>query len=207
MGRSRGVRHQERGSLTRRLSRWANRRPVLRAVIIFAVLMGLFYAFVHLPSRGAPFRPYLGILAQATGGVLTLFGHEATVVDTSVSSTAFSMTIVRGCDAIEPMAALIAAVVASPATIWMKIPGILVGTLVFLVINLIRLVSLFLVGIYFPNAFEVVHLDIWQVAFIALIICFWAIWFRWATRATAARPDGTGFEKMRDESERRKEEG
>lgn len=162
-------------------------------MIIFAVLIGLFYGFVHTPLMGSKaFEPYLAFIARLTGGILRVLGQDTTVTDTAIRSPEFSMGIVRGCDAIEPMAALVAAVVASPAAMWTKIPGILVGTLAFLVVNLVRLVSLFYVGIYFPNAFEVVHLDIWQVAFIALIICFWAIWFRWATRATAVQPDGSG---------------
>ena len=92
------------------------------------------------------------------------------------------MTIVRGCDAIEPVAAFTAAVFASPVSFWLKIPGVVVGALALLLINLARLVSLFFVGIYFPAAFDLIHMDVWQAAFIVLAICFWAIWVQWATR-------------------------
>ena len=157
--------------------------PVLCAVVIFAVLMGAFYGFIHSPYVGSdPFQPYLALIARSTGGVLQVLGQDITVEGTSVSSPVFSMDIVRGCDAIEPTAAFVAAVVASPVVFWAKIPGILIGSAALLVINLIRIVSLYFVGVHFPKALDIMHLDVWQAAFVVLAICFWAIWVQWATR-------------------------
>ena len=166
-----------------KFARLARKRPVLRAVVIFCILMGLFYGFVHTPrTEGDIFQPYLGLIATVTGAILDLFGYEINVADTSISSPVFSMEIVRGCDAIEPVAAFVAAVLASPVSLGTKLPGILVGALVLLVINIVRLVSLFFIGAYWPKALEVAHEDLWQAAFIVLAIVLWAIWVQWATR-------------------------
>ena len=165
------------------LGRFRGRHPVLCAVVIFAVLMGAFYGFIHSPYVGSdPFQPFLTLIARSTGGVLQVLGQEITVDGTSVSSPVFSMEIVRGCDAIEPVAAFVAAVLASPVALWAKIPGILVGATAMLLINLIRIVSLYFVGVHFPKALDIMHLDVWQAAFVVLAICFWAIWVQWATR-------------------------
>lgn len=102
------------------------------------------------------------------------------------------MQIVRGCDAIEPTAAFAAAVLASPVSLWTKLPGILVGTLILLFVNLVRLVSLFLIGVHWPRALDVMHEDLWQAAFIVLAIVLWAIWVQWATRSKAGEPDASG---------------
>ena len=40
---------------------------------------------------------------------------------------------------------------ASPPSVWMEVPGIVVGTLGLLLMNLVRVVSLFFVGIHFPS--------------------------------------------------------
>ena len=166
---------------------------MLPAVIIAAVLMGLFYGFIHTPFVGeAPFRPYLALLARVTGGILGVLGQETATIETSVSSPAFAMQIVRGCDAIEPVAVFAAAVLASPVAMWSKILGLLAGTLALLLINLGRLVSLFYVGAYFPKAFDLVHLDLWQAAFIVLALCFWAIWVQWATSPGTAQNNDSG---------------
>ena len=168
----------------------------MRAVVFFVVLMGLFYGLIHGPFFLGPedFRPYLELIASVSGGLIGFLGQPTTVVDTSVNSPDFSMRIVRGCDAIEPTAAFVAAVLASPVSLWAKIPGILIGTLALVVINVVRLVSLFFVGIYVPSVLDFMHFDFWQAAFIVLAICFWAIWVQWATRprlagSAVSRPD------------------
>ena len=96
---------------------------------------------------------------------------------------------VRGCDALDPAAAFVAAVVASPVSVWMKVPGIVVGTLALLLMNLVRVVSLFFVGIHFPSAFEMMHKEVWQASFIVLAVLFWVIWVQWATRGRGPKAD------------------
>ena len=176
-----------------RLTSIGRKRPVLRAVIVFGLLMGLFYALVHTPRTESDiFQPYLGLIATVTGAIMNLFGYETTVADTSITSSVFSMQIVRGCDAIEPSAALVSAILASPVALWPKIPGILIGTLILLLINLVRLVSLFFIGVHFPKALDIMHEDVWQAAFIVLAIVLWAMWVQWATRGRRERPHASG---------------
>ncbi len=165
-------------------------RPVLRAVTIFCVLMGAFYAFEFTKvAKGDVRRAYLKLIARVSGGTLAVLGYDTTVDGVSVSSPRFSMKIVRGCDATDPAAAFVAAVLASPTSIWAKIPGIAIGTLALLTINLLRVVSLFFVGIYFPSAFKTIHHGIWQASFIVLAIACWAIWVQWATRERVRKTD------------------
>lgn len=153
--------------------------------------MGLFYALIHSPYVGdAPFQPYLVLLAKITSGMLWLLGQGTSSVESTVNSAEFSMQIIRGCDAIEPVAAFAAAVLASPLPARAKVPGVLVGMLVLLAINQVRLVSLFLVGVYFPSAFDFIHLDVWQAALIVLAVCCWAIWVQWAMRRTVSQRGG-----------------
>ncbi len=176
--------------------RGANRRwfPIsargVRAIVIFVVLMGLFYGFIHTPANETTaFRSYLALIARVVGGIIGLFGYEATVSETVIYTPQFSLEIVRGCDAIEPAATYIAAVLASPVGVWPRIPGILVGTAAILVINLLRIVSLFFVGVYYPSAFKTMHEGVWQAGFIVLAIVFWAVWVQWATREKREPPN------------------
>lgn len=180
-----------RGSGTARVSsprsakraRWALNTQVVRAIVVFVVLLGLFYGFVHTPANAtAAFRPYLALLARTVGGILALFGYDITVAETTVHSPQFSMEIVRGCDAIEPIAIYLAAVLASPVGVWPKLPGILIGSAGLLLINLLRIVSLFYIGIHYRSLFDMLHEQVWQMVFIVLAIAFWAVWVQWATR-------------------------
>ena len=155
----------------------------MRAIGVFVVLMGLFYGFVHTPANETTaFRSYLALIARVVGGILGLFGYEVSVGGTVIHTPAFSLEIVRGCDAIEPAAMYMAAVLASPVGVWPKLPGILIGTAAIMLLNLVRIVSLFFVGVYYPRAFNMLHEDVWQAVFIVLALGFWAIWVQWATR-------------------------
>ena len=97
-----------------------------------------------------------------------------------------------GCDAIEPIVLFAAAVLASPVSFRTKIPGILIGWILLLVINLLRLVTLFIVAISFPTLYDVLHEHIWQAVFVVLAIVFWAIWVQWATRPERGSSNATG---------------
>lgn len=168
------------------------KRPVLGFVLLFAVLMAVFYSITFIPYVSNDLLPaYTRLNARMSVGVLNLFGEGATAKGTAVSSTRFSVDIRHGCDAVAPSALFIAAVLAFPGSLRSKIPGILVGTLVLAVINIIRIVTLFYTGIFFPRAFEAMHVDVWQPIFILLALIFWVIWAWWATRPKAAKPHVT----------------
>jgi exosortase H (IPTLxxWG-CTERM-specific) len=161
---------------------------VLGFVLLFAALMGVFYAVTFVPFINETIIPwYMRFNAQASAVICNIFGEGASAQGTSLSSSRFSVDIRHGCDAIEPSALFIAAVLAFPAPWRSKLPGILIGTLVLAVINLVRIVTLFYTGIYYPRAFEAMHVDVWQPIFIVLSLTFWVMWAWWATKERAPR--------------------
>ena len=162
------------------------KQPVLRAVLIFLALLAAFYTFefTHL-ARGPARRAYLQWIANTSARILIVMGHNAKADGTDINSPRFSVKIVPGCDALDPAAAFVAAVIASPVSFWTKIPGLLIGTASLLLINLFRVVSLFFIGIHFPAAFKTMHHDVWQAVFVVLAVLFWFVWVQWATRPPA----------------------
>ena len=165
------------------------KRPVLGFVLLFALLMGLFYAVTFVPYVDKKVFPaYMRLNAQVSAALVNIFGEGATAVGTSISSGRFAVDIQHGCDAIDPSALFIAAVLAFPARLRSKLPGLLAGTLVLAVINIVRIVTLFYAGIYFPRAFEAIHVDVWQPVFILLSLTFWVTWAWWATSGRTPQP-------------------
>lgn len=101
-----------------RVSRFATRQPVLRAVILFCFLMGLFYGFVHTANlEGHPYLPYLRLIAATTAGMVSVLGYETDAVDTLIVFPGFSMKIVHECDGIELVAVFVSGVLASPVSL------------------------------------------------------------------------------------------
>ena len=169
-----------------------DRRRVLTFVVLLGVWMAAFNAlFVLWLAPAQSFQSYLRLNAEASAAVLHALGDDATVSGTSIISSRFSLSIQRGCEAIQVSAFFIFAVLAWPVPVswWRRVTGLAVGTLLLLTLNLVRIVSLYYIGIYFPNAFEAMHIDVWQPAFIALALFFWMMWVWWTSRTEAVRAD------------------
>lgn len=152
----------------------------MRFFVVFAALLSVFYC-VYLPtSQSRPYAKYLEVLAEVCGAVLRTLAQDASVSEASIISPLFTVEIVPGCDGLEALALFGCAVLASPVVWRRRIVFLLSGAIVLMTVNVIRLVSLFYIGVYFPNALDRVHWDLWPGFLIVAIFACWFIWARWA---------------------------
>jgi len=168
-------------------SRLIRRGAVLRFVLWLAGLMIAFNAVFYLWLAESRFiQVYLSWNARASALLLRVFGESATAVGTNVGSPRFSLEVKDGCDALQPMAFFIFAMLASPVPVRLRsrLLPILVGMSALLLLNLVRILTLFYTGIYFPKAFEPLHIDVWQSLFIFLPLTFWLVWALRAMRSS-----------------------
>lgn len=114
--------------------------------------------------------------AQLTGFVLGILGTNSEVSSTVISSPEFSMRIGHECTAIVPMVILLCAVVAYPSQIRQKLACIAIGLPVLFLLNLVRTITLYYVGVYIPDFFEIAHFVVWQSAMILAVIALWLFW-------------------------------
>jgi len=151
--------------------------PVLRFVGLFAVVLAAFYGFSATPwFQHDLFPAYLRLNAQVSAAILRLLGEDAHATGISIASSRFGLEIKRGCDATEPCFLLIAAVLAFPAPWKSKFAPIMLGPTVLLLLNLLRIVSLYYAGVYWPGAFEFIHVDVWQTLFLCITMLLWIVW-------------------------------
>ena len=160
---------------TEATSWWATKAPVIRFVLTFAVLMGLFYGVFYTPPWENPtldrfIDSYLCAYADVSGAVLRLLGEDARVQGPSITSSRFSVRIVRGCDAMEATALVVCAVLAAPVGVWRKVAGVVGGVVILALANLIRIITLFYTGMCYPKLFDAMHKEVWQGMFIVLAI-------------------------------------
>ena len=114
-----------------------SKRPVFIFVGVFVLLMGVFYAITFIPFVNTKVMSGLQQAnARASVAVLNVFGVGARAIDTNITSSRYSVNIKHGCDAIEPIALFVAAVLAFPAPLRTKWPGLLIGTLVLPALNI-----------------------------------------------------------------------
>lgn len=158
---------------------WRNKRPVLAFTLRFSLLMALFYALSLLPwADRVAFPAYMRANAAAGSLVLHTLGEDTRVDGISIRSERFAVNIKRGCDAVEPSWLLAACIVAFPAAAVAKLWGCLAGVALLQVLNIVRIVSLFMVGQRWPRLFETLHLEVWPMVFIAAAIALWLAWLR-----------------------------
>ena len=168
-----------------RALRWfQSRSPVIKFLTLFIGLLVLFYVLTQFPFFKQNVFPFVvQINAWISHVVLNVLGQGTTIEGSVIASDAFAVDIKRGCDALEPIAFFVIGVLTYPAPFRTKIPGILVGASALFALNIVRIVSLFLIGKVSEAAFEFIHVDVWQVLFILGAIVFWVLWIMWASRA------------------------
>ena len=181
-----------RGRRARGARRPFAKRPVLRFVVLFVVFLAAFQLIMIIPFvKDTVFPEYLRVNAQSSGAIIGIFENGVHVNGNSISSPGASLSIARGCDAVEPSALFVAGVLAFPAAMVSKIPGMLLGTVCLMVLNLARIIPLFYVRKHFPSVFEVMHIDVWQTLFVFLAILFWILWAMRAVRSVSPKPNVT----------------
>ena len=153
-----------------------DRTRALRSWLILAASLGLALA-VYYGFLGSTWLEYVAAwTADWTSAGLNLLGTSTRVDGTILASNSFAVNIVAECAAVGPLVLFIGAVIAYPATLRAKGLGILIGLVVLTLVNLVRIMSLFLIGSAYPEYLEVAHLLVWQTAIILLALVLWLLW-------------------------------
>ena len=142
------------------------------------VLAGLWAIQIHAPAGGV-FAPFTVLTAQLTAFMLAAIGlpvmREAA---TLVHVGGFACEIDVACTALIPAALLAASMAVVRATPRAHFTGIMIGALLMVLVNQLRLVSLVWLGVHAPGYFDVAHNLLWPVLLILTIGGYGFIWLR-----------------------------
>jgi exosortase/archaeosortase family protein len=177
--------HNKTKAIAAAAGRSSHQHSVLKFLIIFGALLAVFYVFTAFSTfYGKRFVPLLHHwIAKVSGALLAILGQDTTVANVSIFSPKFSVRIVRGCDAVEAIALYVCAVLAFPLPFLKKLFGMIAGALLLSILNLVRIVSLFLIGVYSRRIFDLMHIDVWQALYIFFAVLLWIFWLTWATQS------------------------
>jgi exosortase H (IPTLxxWG-CTERM-specific) len=155
------------------------RRPEVRFLIVFVIILSAAFTTVALrPVNDAVVVPYTRWVATVSGHLLGLFGEKISINGCSLSSPRFSVTIYNGCNGLIATLILLSGVLAFPARWTGKMIGVIGGILAIQIINLVRIVSLFYIGVFVPKLFNQAHIYIWQSIVILASVALWIAWAR-----------------------------
>jgi exosortase/archaeosortase family protein len=124
------------------------------------------------------------LFAVATSAVLNVLGNHTAVQGTDIVSSKFGISVVTACTGLFVTGLFLAAVAAFPASWRARLAGAGIGLAGLFVLNVVRLASLYYVGLYWPSALDLIHQLVWQSLVIAFAV---ALWLLWAGRAEPAR--------------------
>ena len=154
----------------------------------FAATLGLGLLLLFGLMRTGFFREAvapasLELSAGFSAAILSVLGEHAVADGNEIRSPRSTLRIGEACDALQPLAVFFAAVVAFPASTLVRALGLLGGAALLVLINQLRIVTLYFTGIHLPRAFDAMHTEVWQALFLLLGASIWLAWARWAIRS------------------------
>ncbi len=153
----------------------AARAGVFSASLIAAG--GVIAGTVNIPGVDALARG----LAYMAGFALGMLGVPASLDGAVINMDGFAAVVVAECTAIELILVFSAAVLVSPVSLKARLWALALGVSALCALNLVRIVSLMLVGAGFPEYFEMAHLKVGQTAMAVAALAMWLLWLRWTS--------------------------
>jgi len=164
----------------------------MRLSVFLMVLVTLFtlelIPFVH----EAIILPFTSFVAYISAGVASFFDStiqsEGIIMRSLANGTA--VKIMPGCNGVEAMICLAAAIIAFTATWKQKIIGLIAGFIAIQLLNIVRIISLFYLLQWNKEWFEWAHLYVWQALIILDALIIFILWVRWLPAEPSDDMDG-----------------
>lgn len=152
-------------------------RPRLVFVGRFVGALVILYALVALnPVNDHVIVPFTAVVARCTALLLRGVEGGVVAVGTVIRSPRFALDVRNGCNGVEAVILLVAAILAFPSTLRSRLAGLMVAAVAIELLNLVRLSSLFLLGEHYRRVFDFVHVAVWQSLVILAAIAIFILW-------------------------------
>jgi exosortase H (IPTLxxWG-CTERM-specific) len=155
---------------------------MVRFTILFiVVVVTLFTLELYEPIRQAVILPFTGYLATVSSAIMHIFDPDV-VSNADVirsKSTGQAVRIAAGCNGVEAVIVLFAAIFAFPSKLKHKLYGFFIGFFAIQILNIVRIISLFYLLQWDKNWFDWFHLYLWQALIILDALIVWLIWLRY----------------------------
>ena len=156
---------------------WRGHRQEIVFLTVFILILGGGFTLLSLNTvNDHVIEPFTAGVAKASGLALNLIGQGIEMQGTIIRNGAFAVNIKNGCNGVETMIIFLAAVFAFPASWKSRAIGLILGLLAIQLVNLVRVVALFLTGAYFPKFFDSSHTVVWQTIVILFGVFLWIFW-------------------------------
>jgi len=165
---------------------WEERKPILKFAGSFLLICLVFFLITNMAWFSSFRAPILNMYSIISAALLNIFGYGVKASGEILTSQVFSVSIEEGCDAIAPAILYSVSVAIFPVVWQARLKGILYGLAAIIVLNIIRIITLYLTGVHVPSLFDFMHVEFWQAIFIVFTVGIWIYWMKWATQHHAS---------------------
>jgi len=161
--------------------------PLIKFVMI---LLALFTIELMGPVQTWVIEPFTAAVAKVSAIVLQAFDStvQAQGIVLRNIETGAAVSIQPGCNGVEAMIVVLAAIIATPASWKYKLIGIGLGFLAIQALNVVRIISLFYLLQWDPVWFEWAHLYLWQALIMLDGLIVYLLWVRMLPAPTTGNP-------------------
>jgi exosortase H (IPTLxxWG-CTERM-specific) len=156
------------------------RRRMQRFLVLFPISLLVGFGVLKTPFVQATLAGFTRGIVIVTAGAIRLFGGLAAARGDILQNPAngFAVQVMDGCNGVNAIILLWAAVLTFPAPWLHKVKGLLAGALALQLINLVRIVTLFYLGQWNTGWFDFAHLYLWEgLIMLDTLAIFW-FWVR-----------------------------
>lgn len=141
----------------------------------------LFFLYVTDVVQHYAVVPFTAKIASLSAWLIMFFDKDVISEGVVIRDLGdgFAVAIHAGCNGVEPIIVLVAALIAFPSPWKVKLGGMLIGSLAVQLLNLIRVISLFYLGQWNIKVFEWAHLYLWQALIMLDVLIIFLIWLRY----------------------------
>jgi exosortase H (IPTLxxWG-CTERM-specific) len=150
-------------------------REGVRFCALFALYTVLVFTLLYA-AQNVLVVPLNRHFAWVSEQLLRLLRIHASSAGPVVTLSTFAVEIKSNCNAIYEVGLYAAAVWAYPAPLRDRVIGTLVGAAVLYVVNVVRILTLLVVGVLQRSWFDAGHLYVWQVLFLLVVATCWLAW-------------------------------
>jgi exosortase H (IPTLxxWG-CTERM-specific) len=160
---------------------------LVRFIAVYLITLLVGFGIEVLPwVQNHLVKPYIHSIAWTCGFLIRAFGGTVEVSGPILLNpdNHFSVAIRNGCSGLEVIIHLAAGVMAFQGVSWrQRLVGFCAGVLTILVLNEIRIISLFYIGQYSRSIFDLFHLYVWDLLIFIDSIVVYFLWIQWLMRS------------------------
>jgi len=147
---------------------------------IFVAAQSLYYLSRHISVPSA----IQSVNTAVSAAVINIITPAEEVLAKGLnlqSSSGFSISVAWGCEGVEGIFLIVAALISFRMSLRLKLIGIATGTVFLVTLNIVRLVSLYYTIKYQPGLFDLMHIYIGQTFMIFFGVLFFVGWIWFCT--------------------------